>query len=457
MSQLKISELCLKDYRCFSELSIDFHPAVTVLVAANGAGKTSILDAVAVALGPYVGAFDEANGKHFLASDIRLFPTRATQSIEMEHPREGVSLVAKGCISVSGEGSSESLEIEWRRSLSGPTKTKTTVKDAKVLVAYGKQLQSAARTPGQAVLLPLVAYYGTGRLWQQKKLTVSKRLPRRSRTVGYTDCLDSASSYKSFVAWFRYWTSSALEEVSSALMSGTDAQDSEFNGYLRSVSAAVNVCIEPVGWKDVVFSIARDALVVRHESHGVLPVEMLSDGIRNMIGLVADIAFRATKLNGHLGEKAALSTPGIVLIDEVDMHLHPAWQQTVLASLRRAFPEMQFIVTTHSPQVLSSVENESIRVLEEDDLGMTRVVIPQAETYGNHSGEVLEVVMQVDQQPPVPERVQLNKLTELVDKGNYDSDAAKALLIDLRIRLGDSHPQLRRIERSAERQRLLKG
>lgn len=455
MSHLKLNQLTLYDYRCFREIRIDFDPDLTVIVASNGAGKTSVLDAIAVALGPYVGAFDEANGKHFLSSDIRLQPTRETKSNEMEYAHGGVKLQATGQIDANGFDGPAS--VDWQRSLAGPTKAKTTVKDAKALVHYGKRLQSEVRTPGRDVVLPIVAYYGTGRLWQQKKLTISKSLPRRSRTVGYTDCLDSASSYKSFVAWFRYWTTSALEEMSAAHDLLAPQGGGEFFGYLRSVSGAVNTCLAPVGWKDITFSLARDGLIARHEQHGSLAVDMLSDGIRNMIGLVADIAFRATKLNGHLGAHAATHTPGIVLIDEVDMHLHPAWQQTVLASLREAFPLVQFIVTTHSPQVLSVVQNEQIRVIEASGATVSKATVPLTETYGVPSNDVLEVVMQVDPQPPVPERADLDRLTEIIDTGGYESEAAIGLFEKLRMVLGSSHPQLRRLERSIYRQKALKG
>ncbi len=79
-----------------------------------------------------------------------------------------------------------------------------------------------------------------------------------------------------------------------------------------------------------------------------------------MLALVGDIAYRCYKLNAHLGEEAPQRTHGIVMIDEVDMHLHPSWQQTVLTDLCSAFPKLQFIVTTHSPQVLSTVRRKTM-------------------------------------------------------------------------------------------------
>lgn len=454
MRTLNIQKLELRDYRCFDEIDIDFDEHLTVLVASNGAGKTSLLDAIAVALGPYVGSFDEGIGRHFEPTDIRLLRARETDSNEMEYAAKGVRLRAKGWIPGSFK---EDLDLpsEWQRSLAGATKTKTTIRDAKELIDYGKRMQAAVRTPGVDVTLPLLAYYGTGRLWKQKKLTPGK-LTRTSRTIGYADCLDPASNYKSFVEWYRYWSTSALQAKLVATEANQPYQPKEFDGYIESVRRAVNTCLAPAGWKHVSYSLAREELMARHDVHGELPVELLSDGIRNMVGMVADIAFRATKLNPDLGASASCETPGIVLIDEVDMHLHPDWQQSVLQSLRAAFPKIQWIVTTHSPQVLSTVRRENIRVLGQDAAGKFVAVPPLAMTYGEPSGLVMQSVMHVDPEPPVRERPEIQRLTELVDQGLHDTDEAIRLLAELVSLLGEHHPQILRLQRSIRRRFALK-
>jgi predicted ATPase len=143
MSVLKLSRLKLNNYRCFADIEIDFHPQLTVLVAPNGSGKTAILDAVAVALGPYVGAFDEATGKHFHANDIRLNRIRETASNEMEYAIGGVSLEAEGFIPGSIIFDVLDQPDTWQRRLSNPTKSKTTIKEAKNLIDYGKRMQDA--------------------------------------------------------------------------------------------------------------------------------------------------------------------------------------------------------------------------------------------------------------------------------------------------------------------------
>lgn len=336
--------------------------------------------------------------------------------------------------------------------MSGPTKAKTTVKDARELSDYGKRMQEAARTPGTDVLLPLIAYYGTGRLWQQKKLAETKRLQRTSRTIGYADSLDPASSYKSFVEWFRYWNFNAKSARIKAQENGKNLEAAEFEDYIHSVSAAVNRCLEPVGWKDIEYSFSRDALVAHHDDLGELPVELLSDGIRNMVGMVADIAFRATKLNGYLGRHAALETPGIVLIDEVDMHLHPEWQQVVLQNLTAAFPAMQFIVTTHSPQVLSTVEAESIRVLRREKNVDTGAILTTArrvdtQTLGVASSDLLAQIMDVDPVPDVPPSDWVSDYQAMIQQNLHQAPEGLKLRDMLEAHFGRDHQIIRECDR----------
>lgn len=433
MHYLNLQKLGLRDYRCFESLDIDFHHQLTVLVAANGSGKTSVLDAIAVAFGPYIGAFDEAVGKHFEPSDIRLTQIRRTATNEMEYAPKGVRLEATGLIpgSLIDSLSDDHPASTWKRSLTSPTKAKTTIKDAKELIGYGKRMQEAVRTPGNDVLLPLIAYYGTGRLWQQKKQKKepwAKRIQRTSRTIGYTDCLDPASKYKSFVEWFRYWSVNA-KEMQLKEQADTPAYK-EFSSYIASVKDAVNACLIPAGWKDIEYSFKVDTLVAHHDQHGELPVELLSDGIRNMIGMVADIAFRATKLNGQLGAQAAAQTPGIVLIDEVDMHLHPEWQQIVLQSLIQAFPAIQFIITTHSPQVLTTVPRENIRIIECDESG-SRARMPDFSPLAHESGDALAKIMGTHREPPLPLQERIRQFEQLVRVGMENSSDARQLRAEL--------------------------
>lgn len=155
-------------------------------------------------------------------------------------------------------------------------------------------------------------------------------------------------------------------------------------------------------------------------------MDELSDGFRSIISMVADLAYRMVRLNPQLGVEATLRTPGLVLIDEVDMHLHPLWQQTVLVDLQKAFPKVQFVVTTHSPQVLSSAPAESIRVLMwgKQFEGVRHVDF----SLGANSNQLLQDIQNVSPRPQSLPIVQdLKHYLELVSEDRWDSEEALAL------------------------------
>src|SRR5512133_2268754 len=147
---------------------------------------------------------------------------------------------------------------------------------------------------------------------------------------------------------------------------------------LEAARNATDTVLSPSRWSRLDWDFMAADVVASHPEQGKLRVSYLSDGIRNLIGLVADLAHRAARLNPHLGADACRKCPGIVLIDEVDMHLHPAWQQVVVTLLRNAFPRVQFVLTTHSHLVASTVPSASIRLLGSDGTVST----PPAEVEG---------------------------------------------------------------------------
>ena len=444
MPALRIDRLALRNFRCFPEISIDFHEQLTVIVANNGQGKTAILDAVAIALGPFVGAFDDGKDRAFERDDIRLL--QAGTSNRMELADGGVTLEAAGVVGHQ--------EASWKRQLAGP-KSRTTRKDAQALTDAGKKLQSQVRQETEALTtgtcLPLVAYYPTDRLWNIRRLPY-KKLPRTSRMVGYTHCLESGSDFHLMADWFRYWSVNSLNRRLKAQQEGEKILPNEFDNALEAVRNAINLCLKPSGWGDMDYSLEREEIVARHPQYGELPVGMLSDGIRSMLTLVADIAFRMVKLNPNLGPYAATNTNGIVLIDEVDMHLHPSWQQTVLTSLRDAFPRVQFIVTTHSPQVLTSVSAESIRLLQRDidsETGKALASVQefQVQTQGVASSTVLAEVMDTDPVPDIEPAQWLSRYTALIEQSHQDSPEGVELKAKLVDHFGEGHPLMLECER----------
>lgn len=454
---MKLHSLQVTNFRCFESLEINFHDRLTVLVAENGAGKTAILDAIAIALGPFIGGFDTGVGKGFKHEDVRLARGKgihirlesASQVMESKYP---ITLIASGTI----EGRLE----QWSRELTGK-KTNTTFGKAKALTHYAKKLQKSVRSDEQ-VTLPIVTYYGTGRLWRQTPASKRNAAESQSRLYGYNDALNPDSNYKTFAEWFTKECFSEYQDIVSKILRHKTT-DKNINMTpipslgLQHVRKAIDRCLSISGWRALEYDHEWAELVVRrdHVTTGFdyfMPAARLSDGVKAMLGLTADIAYRCVKLNPYL-ESPTEETNGIVLIDEVDMHLHPKWQQTVLSDLQTAFPNIQFIVTTHSPQVLSTVRRESIRIIGPD---ANRAEPPLAMTYGELSGDVLQSVMMVDPQPPVSEKADLLRLTEWVDQGRFGAPEAVQLMQRLVAALGEKHPQLQRLQRSIQRQEALK-
>jgi predicted ATP-binding protein involved in virulence len=396
----------LRNYRCFSQLTVDLDEHLTVLIARNGAGKTSVLDAMAAAFGTFVGSFYTGKRSGIDNEDVRLARTKPELN-EME-PQYPSALIATGEI--------DGQSIQWARWLNTP-KSGTTVKEARPLTVIGERMQKQV-TEKQTVLLPLIAYYGTGRLWNQKKKTEKKVFESEfySRTAGYQDCLDPASSYKFFEDWFRYAAraDSDLRNQQRERMGARYVEmETAYSPLIFAIRQAVDECLQISGWHNLRWSFSHQAIVMEHVDHGVLEVGQLSDGVRNMIALVADIAYRMARINSDLGRDAAKKTPGLVLIDEVDMHLHPEWQQVVLKTLTLAFPGVQFVLTTHSPQVITSLHRENVRLLDENLSGEEVAAVPSAHTYARSNADVMQSVMGVTPEPVVDETESLRKYMAL--------------------------------------------
>lgn len=434
---MKLETLHLTNFRRFRDLSLSFHPELTVLAARNGQGKTSVLDAASIMLGPFVGAFDLGKSKSIEVKDVRFQRLHEQSDSEQVYP-------------VQLKATLLGIEQPIHRELNSP-KGRTTSKDAAELAEIGKQLMDNVREL-QSVALPLIAYYGSGRLWNAHKNMSRKAVLSTSRTMGYEDCTSSASSFTQVQQWMTKATYAVLQQQEMDAYQGYKLADQ-----LKGIQNTVDRMLQNEGWSGFHFSVQHEELAMTHAELGVLPVSMLSDGVRAMVSLVADMAWRCSKLNPQMGSEAQQQTEGIVFIDEVDMHLHPEWQQTVIKSLRAAFPKIQFIVTTHSPQVLSTIRRENIRVIQTQPDGFATAEPPMARTYGEPSGDVLHSVMAVDPQPPVDEKQQLQRLTELVDQGLHEQLEAIELTKTLSATLGEQHPQLQRLQRSIQRQKALKG
>jgi predicted ATP-binding protein involved in virulence len=186
-----------------------------------------------------------------------------------------------------------------------------------------------------------------------------------------------------------------------------------------------------------------------------LALDQLSGGYGVMLALIVDLARRMAQADPHLGVDA-IDASGVVLIDEVDLHLHPRWQQRVLPDLLSAFPNIQFVVSTHSPQVLTTVQPNQIAPLERQAAKITAEAVTSS--YGAESGRLLQEILGVDQRPPEDRNeftATLNRYSELVSADRGEEDEA----LELRRRLDEissQDPGLIRLDLEIRRRRVLR-
>ena len=176
-------------------------------------------------------------------------------------------------------------------------------------------------------------------------------------------------------------------------------------------------------------------------------MDEMSDGYKNTLSMIGDIAYRMAVLNPVLGDQVLEKTPGVVLIDEIDLHLHPQWQQTILSDLHAIVPCIQFIVTSHAPAVINSVSRDQIRILDHGE-----IYLPAAQTYGRDANSILREVMQVPERPAdVKERLDL--FYSYMDKNDYEN--ADKVLKEVEDIFGTTDPDIAAARTSLELEILL--
>ena len=409
---MKLKNIKISNYRCFKDVKIDFDESTTLIVGQNGAGKTTILDAVAVSVSTFLLGIDGGVSRSILKDDARYEFYDLNGTIDPQH-QFPVSIESTGdCI--------DKQNVRWIRSLNSES-GKTTIKDAGELTSIAKKVQNQIMMGDKELVLPLISYYGTGRLYAQKKEKRNmKSLTEFKRQVGYVDCMAAESNDKLMLNWFQTQTLKSLQKQQK-----TGVLESPI--LLKTVERAICKTYERIsGARNASLSFDLDThrLMLEFEtSEGVarkFAMDEMSDGYKNTLSMIGDIAYRMAVLNPMLEEEALEKTPGIVLIDEIDLHLHPQWQQTILKDLHAIFPKVQFIVSSHAPAVINSISREQIRILDNGE-----IYLPSAQTYGRDANSILREVMKVSERPSdIKERMEL--FNRYMDENNY-KEADKTL------------------------------
>ena len=424
---MKVLELSLFNFRCAKEMILpDLQPDLNLFVGVNGAGKSTILDAVAYLLSLALSRLRSPHGKGTALQETDIRNSSNTAAI-------GIM-----CDSDQTKG-----QVSWTNTLTRMGRLPripphiNALSDGPIEVyEWAQAIRREIEETQEHCNLPVFVYYPVHRAvldipLRIRKLHVfgllqssDKALPlgRNSRKTGI--------GFREFFEWFRN-----REDLENELFRDTGPFHPD--PQLAAVRKALNVFLPE--FSDI--SIKRNPLrMVAKKKDNTIRVDQMSDGEKCLLALIGDLARRLAIANP--ARPNPLHGEGIVLIDEIDLHLHPSWQRTAIPNLLRTFPNCQFFITTHSPQVLGEVEPRCIFLLRHEEAGDLTVGKTE-QSLGLDSAEILEMLMETERRN---EGVtgELKTIFDQIDLGEYD--VAKNAIADLKSRVNGDIPELVRAE-----------
>ncbi len=459
---MKLEYVKIENFRSIrEEMRLPLHPRLTVLVGDNANGKTTVLDALATGLG-IIPTYFGVKGRRASSYDIHQYAPKLDKGFILD--KSGLDELQQ---TPYMRITLKTLEgVLWDISKYEPIQKKTS--DIPKGAGH-KQLNDFLNKIclNERSALPVVAYYGTNRAISSSKAENGRDKKRNTRFYALDNSLAGMSRFNQLKEWF-------AEEEDVERRKRLDHDQKYRSPMLQAVRKAVENLLPGCG---NLRTIARPTRLLVDFSYGkkepgeILLLEQLSDGYRTLLAVAADLARRMAIANPHLQENV-LQTEAIILIDEIDLHLHPNWQQQVVAvnedfpgladdrpanSLLEVFPNAQFIVTTHSDELLTSVKPENIiRLFRNQGTIHARSAV-DSYTYGAKSGKVLERVMEGSERPPHNLfTILLNRYYDLIEEDEWDGEEAEKIKQRL-YELSPDEPELISIRMEIRRRRAISG
>jgi predicted ATP-binding protein involved in virulence len=364
---MRIDRLTVQNFKGFAEREFEFprrldappdcQGSFHLLIGDNRSGKTNTLDALAVALAIWLVKPPDStlqnSRRNILPSEIRLEPRQDGDRVQF---RECKPVVVRAVGNLAGRAN-----VSWTRQIREDGR-KTTNAEAEEALEIVRDVYHRDHA-GERIVCPVLAYYGAGRAW----LASYERIPRKRangparRWAAFYDCFHERIRFPDLRQWFE----GELIEAGN--------RGGRMRPGFEAVRCAILNCVPDAD--AVWYASDRREMVLSIGGHAQ-PFDNLSAGQRMMLALTADLAIKAVTQNAHLLPpdefgpediplpRVLALTPGVVLIDELDVHLHPKWQRRLIEDLRRTFPNLQFIATSHSPFVVQSLRPGELIPLE---------------------------------------------------------------------------------------------
>jgi len=436
---MKIKELSLTNFRRFEQLNLKLPDSnFIILIGENGCGKSSVLDAMkseieVVAAGLTGSANDYPFESQFHSNDVTNTGNKLELHLIVNVWNENVHI-----------DSSYNAEKNMRKT------------DISSWFLMDVKKQKKAKT-GYIKNLPVLVYYGLNRTYQIDDFKPPKKTEFLDEIFkGYKFAFnDKNSSFYEFENWFI--TQENIENEQKIIKKNLDFElvslkiiRKVVEQFLTKMSAEefANLRVRRASESNLQFSnpTNQGELIIQKNNKEV-KIKQLSSGEKMILLLVCDIARRLLILNSM--DENCLEGEGVVLIDEIEMHLHPKWQRRIVPALRKVFPNIQFIATTHSPQVLSNLSDNEIIVLDDN-----KYYSPASNPYGRDSNGILEEIFGTTERPAKADKL-VDEIFDILSNGQHDIPKAETKLNELRGHLGAQDPILLRIENLINRKKIL--
>ena len=418
---MHIEKLHIQNFRGFEDLTLNFPKSNTaVFIGINGAGKSSILDCIAIMLAQFVAKL------------------RNLEVVDIESSENDIKINSQSTVNTITLLTGETERISWEMIEEGLLKQNCSNHDE--IENYIQPLQENLKSHPD-LNLPVMVYYQTHRMVLKNPYTFSLKKNKQDEYYqfqAYHKAFSSAiNNFQDFFDWFKeeedYENEIRLRENpdyrNPRLEIIRRAITNFFNNFYHSNFSNLRV-VRSISERFMRNS-GKPSLTITKNNQD-FKIEQLSDGEKMLLMLVTDLARRLAIANPNC--QNALSGEGIVLIDEIDLHLHPQWQRSVIPSLTQTFPNCQFIVTTHSPQVLSEVKKENVFIIEN-----YQIVENTPHTYGKDSNSILYELMDVKERPETVQN-KINNCLRLINDGQIET--AKSALNELSNLLGENDSEV---------------
>ena len=403
-----VSRLKLANLRALKEAEFGFLPGFNLIAGVNGVGKTSVLYALGVCLSAVV---KYANGlrykkRTFSLNDLRVGTEALTVECEVQLDGTAYNYLVHNPSETS---------VARKKMVGEP---RAQVHDTPAMAEFTGDAPSPLTVPKNGRALAM--------LFSTRRSLTSAREPSNMASAGgiVAACADAFANRNlrlgEFAAWMRVEQTLAVEQPSSKRV-------------LAAFGAAVSRFLPK--HSDLRVNDEKSPNLLIYHDDMPLPVAQLSDGERGLLAMVFDLTRRLTQANPEMEDPAA-EAEAVVLIDEIELHLHPGWQRQIVRNLTETFPKCQFIVTTHSPQVIGEVENDRIQIIADGE------IYSPGHSFGVDSSRILEEIMSADPRTQDVKEL-LSEISQEVGKQRYES--ARGLLAPLVDRLGEDDPEVTRI------------